>query len=126
LPVPERSKPHPSLLERFFDEIAKENNPGADVAGVAGALGVDPSHLCRAVKVATGRTPRDYIRQAKLSRGRELLFTSSVTQAALGSGFAKVSTFIALFRKCYGETPGTLKRRISFAGMSQKHFQDRA
>jgi AraC-like DNA-binding protein len=41
-----------------------------------------------------------------------MLATHSVTQAALDSGFSKVSTFISLFRKNYGETPGVFKRRM--------------
>ena len=116
--VPEKLKPHSSLLQRFFDEVARE-----DVS--ISVAGVDPCHLCRAVKAATGRTPSDYIRQAKLSRARELLVTSSVAQVALASGFAKVSAFIASFRKYYGETPGAFSRRMSLGGMPPKQFHNR-
>lgn len=110
--VPETVKPHPSLLQRFFDEIGKATVESATVSAVASALGVNPSHLCRAIKTATGRTPSEYIRRAKLARARELLVNSSVTQAGLDSGFSKISAFIALFRKHYGETPKEYKKRM--------------
>jgi len=116
--VPEVSYAHPSLLQRFFDEVDGDKEGQLTVELCARSLNVSASHLCRAIKSATGRTPSEYIRLAKLSRGRELLATHSVTQAALESGFSKVSTFISLFRKNYGETPGVFKRRMSMGQMT--------
>jgi AraC-like DNA-binding protein len=113
--VPEVLHSHPSLLQRFFDQIDQDKDGKLTVEVVAGNLNISASHLCRAVKMAAGRTPSEYIRLAKLSRARELLATHSVTDAALDSGFSKVSTFISLFRKTYGETPGVFKRRMSLS-----------
>ncbi len=114
--VPNETSRVPSLLERFFEYIRNEAANPLTVAVVAQALSVSPSHLSRAVRLATGRPPSEFIRFTKLARGRERLATSSVTRAALDSGFNKVSAFIAQFRKQYGETPGTYKRRLEMGG----------
>jgi len=103
----------PSLLQRFFDEIERTTNDVVTVEGVARRLGVSPSHLARAVKSATGRPPIELIQIRKLGRARQQLSWSSVTQAALDNGFYKVSAFIALFRRHYGETPGAYKKRLA-------------
>lgn len=113
--VPEVLHKHPSLLQRFFEQIERHKDGQLTVELVASNLNVSGSHLCRAIKMATGRTPSEYIRLSKLSRARELLATHSVTEAALDAGFSKASTFISLFRKTYGETPGVFKRRMSTA-----------
>lgn len=110
--VPDALQPHSSLLQRFFDQIEQDKDGLLTVDRVAHSLQLSASHLCRAIRSATGRTPSEYIRLAKLTRARDMLATHSVTQAALDSGFSKVSTFISLFRKNYGETPGAFKRRI--------------
>jgi AraC-like DNA-binding protein len=111
--VPEILHRHPSLLQRFFQQIEQHKGGQLTVELVATSLNVSASHLCRVIKMATGRTPSEYIRLSKLSRARELLACHSVTEAALDAGFCKTSTFIALFRKTYGETPGVFKRRMS-------------
>ncbi|PYV36704.1 MAG: hypothetical protein DMG06_30125 [Acidobacteria bacterium] len=113
--VPEVLHRHPNLLQRFFEQIEQHKDGQLTVELVATSLKVSGSHLCRAIKMATGRTPSEYIRLSKLSRARELLATHSVTEAALDAGFSKASTFISLFRKTYGETPGVFKRRMSTA-----------
>ena len=110
--VPEVPRKHPNLLQRFLQELDQDAEGRLSVEIMAQKLKVSASHLCRAVKLATGRTPSEYIRLAKLSRARDSLVNHSVTQVALDSGFGKASSFIALFRRYYGETPGAYKRRL--------------
>jgi len=111
--VPEFPRSHPNLLQRFLCELEHDKEGRLTVDLVARKLNVSASHLSRTVKLATGRSPSEYIRISKLSRARERLAETSVTEAALESGFGKVSAFIALFRKHHGETPGAWKRRLS-------------
>jgi AraC-like DNA-binding protein len=117
--VPETPQNHPNLLQRFLHELEQDNEGQLSVAMAARKLNVSTSYLCRAIKLATGRRPSEYIRLAKLSQARNLLARTSVTNAALESGFHKVSAFIELFRKHYGETPGVYRRRILVGSLSQ-------
>ncbi len=118
--IPEVSCRRPNLLQRFLQELDQDKEGQLSVEGVAGKLKVSTSYLCRVLKVATGRTPSEYIRLAKLSRARDLLATTTVTYAALESGFNKVSAFIELFRKHYGQTPGAYKRGLLSGGLTSK------
>lgn len=111
--IPDRARRAPTLLQRFLAEINDNDGTPLAVAQVARTLNVSASHLCRAIRTATGRTPSEYIRVAKLSKARERLLHVSVTQAAADCGFGKVTTFIALFHKHYGETPGAFRKRMS-------------
>jgi len=111
--IPQFPRSHPNLLQRFLTELERDQQGRLSVELVAGKLHVSASHLSRVVKLATGRSPSEYIRISRLSRARERLAETSVTQSALETGFGKVSSFIALFRKYYGETPGAYKRRLT-------------
>ncbi|MFN0170956.1 MAG: helix-turn-helix transcriptional regulator [Bryobacteraceae bacterium] len=111
--TPRTSQSPTGLVQRFFQDLEKVRSEQLNVEAVARRLRVSPSHLCRAVKSAAGRTPSEFIRIRKLSHARERLATVSVTQSALETGFTKVSAFIALFRKHFGETPGEYKRRLA-------------
>ncbi|MGH9427383.1 MAG: helix-turn-helix transcriptional regulator, partial [Terriglobia bacterium] len=114
--IPEVPNRPSTLLQRFFEEVGEDNLEQLSVGGIARKLDVSTSYLCRVIKAAAGRTPSQYIRLAKLSRARTLLDCTTVTNAALKSGFDKVSSFIELFRKHYGETPGAYKRRMIAGG----------
>jgi len=116
--IPDSFRRQPSLLQRFLKEVNESQQAPRGVQSVARSLDVSASHLCRAIKMATGRTPSEYIRLAKLSRARDRLLTMSVTQAAADSGFGKVTTFISHFHRHYGETPGAFKKRMSLDALS--------
>jgi AraC-like DNA-binding protein len=111
--VPEGPSVTSNLLQRFLDELERDRDGRLNVDEAARRLRVSPSHLSRVVRLASGRSPSEHIRMAKLGRARDRLATVSVTDAAMGCGFGKVSSFIALFRRYYGETPGEYKRRIA-------------
>jgi AraC-like DNA-binding protein len=114
--IPQFPHSHPNLLQRFLREVEQDVHGKLRVADAARRLNVSASHLSRMVKLATGRAPHEYIQLHKLARARERLAEVSVTQAALENGFGKVSTFISLFRKHHGETPGAYKRRVTLDG----------
>jgi AraC family L-rhamnose operon regulatory protein RhaS len=65
---------------------------------------------CRRV---TGRSPRWYVLEQRLDRGRELLASTPrpVTEIALEIGFSSSQHFSSAFRKLYGESPTEYRRR---------------
>jgi AraC-like DNA-binding protein len=107
--VPQRPSAHPNLVQRFLCEVEQCPSP---VNEIAQHLGVTAAYLSRSVKQATGRSPRQHILVRRLGRGRDVLANGSVTDAAREAGFAKVSAFIAQFRRCFGATPGAYQRGL--------------
>jgi len=76
----------------------------AEMADAAG-LGVTAfTEWCRRV---TGRSPRWYLLQERLARAVEMLEArrTSITDAALATGFSSSQHFSTAFRKLYGESP---------------------
>jgi AraC-like DNA-binding protein len=110
--IPDSNQAPPDLFHRFIDLVQAGTDGRRTVGDAARHLNVSPSHLSRIVKQTSGHSPGECMRIARLERARELLASLSVTEAAFDTGFGKVSSFISLFRKHYGETPGTFKRRI--------------
>ena len=102
-----------SLCQQFLCLLKTPDTLALSVHSIAGVLGVTPSHLCRSIRRATGRSPIEHLQSTKLLHARERLASMSVTRAALDSGFGKASTFIVLFRRQYGTTPGSYKKYLS-------------
>lgn len=55
----------------------------------------------------TGLTPREWLCRARLARAAMALASgATVTEAALGCGYASLSAFVAAFRRTFGVSPG--------------------
>ncbi|WP_338556541.1 helix-turn-helix domain-containing protein [Erwinia sp. E_sp_B04_7] len=80
---------------------------------LANFLGVTARQLNRAFIVGTSETASAYWRKLRLEHARKLMANSSYTINAIASasGFADASHLISWFRKQYGETPATYRKR---------------
>ncbi|MCX9150233.1 GlxA family transcriptional regulator [Pseudomonas sp. TB1-B1] len=80
---------------------------------VAEAVGTHPRQLHREFVANTQEPPANYWRKLRLDHARRLLVNTSqnVTTIALASGFSDASHFILWFRKQYGETPYSFRKR---------------
>lgn len=67
-----------------------------------------PHMLARRFLAETGLTLGAWRQRARLMRAQEILAAAGhgVTAAALKSGYANISAFIAMFKRAYGVTPG--------------------
>ncbi len=76
------------------------------VADVAREIGVSASYLCRLFAEQLGRTPRDFLINLRIERGKEYLIHTnmSVTEVCVALGY-DVSYFAKLFRRHTGLTP---------------------
>ncbi|MBD8496539.1 GlxA family transcriptional regulator [Pseudomonas syringae] len=80
---------------------------------VAQAVGTQPRQLHREFVANTQEPPANYWRKLRLDHARRLLVNTSqnITTIALGCGFSDASHFILWFRKQYGETPYSYRKR---------------
>ena len=74
---------------------------------VAMTVGISTRHLENQMQRYLYETPQQRYRLIRLRRGRELLLHSqlSITEVALATGFASISTFSRSFRQRLGVSP---------------------
>ena len=106
----------PDAVRAVGDALPGLLDAGGDVtlAGLAGVACVTPEHLCRVFKRATGRTPLETVRLARLDRAADLLKRSNlaVHQVAAAAGFRSPYHFSRRFAEGYGISPSEYRRRV--------------
>jgi AraC-like DNA-binding protein len=117
-----RSVSHPRVpepVERALAFIASQldSAPGAPLSlgDIAEAAFVTPEHLCRLFKTATGTSPSETVRLARLDRAVTLLCRSnfSVAEIATLCGFASPFHFSRRFKETYGQSPRALREAVA-------------
>jgi AraC family transcriptional regulator len=81
---------------------------------LAGLLSLSRFHFATAFKLATGRTPHDWLVGERIAKARTLLANPSmpITEIALSVGYQTPSSFSAAFRKVAGRTPSEYRRDL--------------
>lgn len=92
----------------FIDERVRENLRASQVAA---ATGFSADHVARKFKQETGRSIRDYIREAKVSEAKSLLKYSELSLAEISEllSFSSQSFFTVVFKETTGMTPGQFR-----------------
>ncbi|MBQ4258883.1 MAG: helix-turn-helix transcriptional regulator [Lachnospiraceae bacterium] len=94
----------------YMDEHLKES---ISVVNLADAAGVSVNTLERHFKDVFGITPVVMLRKKRLVESTKYLrANSTVSEAAMESGFTDYSNYIQLFRRTYGMTPLQYKKKI--------------
>jgi AraC-like DNA-binding protein len=77
------------------------------VADLAERMSLSPSAFAALFRESTGRSPYAFVKEMRLTRGRELLLSGEATVAAISRavGYSSPSHFINEFRKRYGLSP---------------------
>ena len=71
------------------------------------AAGCSVTYLTKVFRRHTGKTIHEYLTECRISSAERLLHDgATVTEACYGSGFGSCSSFIKVFRKYTGTTPG--------------------
>ena len=74
---------------------------------------ISPATLNRWFRKYIHISPRQFLESKKLAYAKQLLHNgSSVTEAAMQSGFSDCSYFIAVFKKKFGTTPTAYKKQL--------------
>lgn len=84
------------------------------LAELAALVDLSRFHFCRALRLATGHTPHQWLMRARMERARRLLAdpSLSVTDIALSVGYETPSAFTASFRRIVGMTPSQFRRSL--------------
>lgn len=110
---------NPDAVERalafLYAQLESDAAAPVTLEMLAAAACVSPEHLCRVFKSATGRTPLETVRLARLDRAALLLSHTnySVAQVAALTGFASPFHFSRAFRAAYGLAPRQLQQAVA-------------
>lgn len=94
------------IMEIIRKNLSAEN---LSVNGIAEQVGVTPSHLSRYFKHQMGTGVLEYIHQSRVELAKDMLKNSpevKIRDVAVKSGFCNITTFIRVFKKYEGMTPG--------------------
>ena len=103
-------------LERILEFIRKNlSDENLSVNGIAEQMGVSPSHLSRYFKHQMGNGVLEYIHQSRVNLAKDLLKNApeiKIRDVAARSGFCNITTFIRVFKKYEGVTPGQYREAL--------------
>jgi transcriptional regulator GlxA family with amidase domain len=87
---------------------------GVSLAAMAAIAGLQRRTFLRRFASATGMTPLEYCRGARIARARELLISGDTPQKAIAQslGYKDVASFARVFRKATGSAPGAYRKRF--------------
>lgn len=100
-------------VQRAINFMREHLDSSLTIKAVAEAVGTHPRQLHREFVANTQEPPANYWRKLRLAHARRLLVNTSqkITSIALACGFSDASHFILWFRKEYGETPYSFRKR---------------
>lgn len=104
-------------LSEWIKQYINENywNPDLNISQTANYFNRTPSYLSSIFKEQTNESLLQYINMVRITKAEQLLKQgSSVTETAEKVGFRESGTFIRVFKKYMGVTPGQLKKTSIF------------
>ncbi|ULN65462.1 AraC family transcriptional regulator [Vibrio gigantis] len=94
--------------KRFIEEYYPEK---IDLDDLAKAAFMSRFHYIRVFKQVYGVTPRNYLKDMRISKAKELLKQgNSVTDTCMNVGYESLATFSATFKKSTSYSPKEYKR----------------
>jgi AraC-like DNA-binding protein len=107
-----RNRSAPVWLPRALQFVRANLSSSLSVQTVSAAAGISPSRLAHAFRAATGRTLREYVREARVGAAAHALRTTSrsVADIALSLGFYDQSHLCRAFKTLKRLTPLEYRR----------------
>lgn len=101
----------PPALQHMYQYISKNYDKDISLNGIADQLQMDPSYLSKLIKQDKGLSFIDFLTKLRLEKARELLADSplSVNEVSLKVGYVNTQSFIRMFKKSEGVTPGRFR-----------------
>lgn len=111
--TPGEKTPYPNYVSSALRIINdRYSDPDLSVSLIAQETGVTPDYLSRQFKLLTGVGVQEYLRRYRFAKATELLISGvSVSDVAVGVGFASLSNFSREFKKELGVTPSAYARQ---------------
>lgn len=108
-----------SPLRPWQETVAKQMmldhlDTGISVTVLADACALSRSHFTRKFKASTHLSPKEWLRQQRIDKSKQLLESSRMmlTQIAVECGFSDQPHFCRTFSKAEGMTPLAWQRRM--------------
>lgn len=114
----ERISAEHGLPEYQYEQVRKSKKFMEDrysekinLEGLAQEACMSRFHFIRIFRLVYGMTPRQYLRDVRILKAKELLKNGiSVSQACLEVGYESLSTFSAVFKRGTGYTPRAYRK----------------
>ena len=102
-----------STLGPLLMHIQARLDEDLGLAALARKAGYSPFHLQRAFRAFVGETPKAYVERLRLERAAVRLWLQggNILGVALDCGFRTAEGFLRAFRRRFGVTPSTYRRR---------------
>lgn len=100
------------LKEELLAHIdAFYTDPNLSLAGISQHFSLHPSYLSRFFKEQTGDSLSEYLNRYRMAKAKQLLLQDEVVVKNVGEavGIPSISTFIRMFKKYEGITPGVYR-----------------
>ena len=103
-----------AYLRRARDLLDREYAEPLNVALMARAALMSPSHFSRRFREAYGETPYGYLQTRRVERAMALLRRGdlSVTDVCMAVGFTSLGSFSSTFTRLVGEPPSAYRARV--------------
>ncbi|MCU6710956.1 helix-turn-helix domain-containing protein [Paenibacillus sp. J5C_2022] len=95
------------LHNRYHEDVSQEQ--------LAEQLNISSSYLSVSFKEKTGKNFSEYLNELRIGRAKELLKHSSmkIQEVSSNIGYQNANSFIRMFKKVTGHTPGEYRRQLS-------------
>ena len=111
----ERALRNDRRIKQMLQYIHEHYGENLTAADIAQAASVSESECLRCFRHAINASPSQYLKQFRVQKAAELLKSSSLPTADIGSlcGFQDASYFAKTFRNLTGQTPSAYRKRFS-------------
>ncbi|SDD89320.1 Helix-turn-helix domain-containing protein [Paenibacillus sp. UNCCL117] len=105
-------KPKDDVIDYVLQTIERGYGDDISLDQIAERLQLSSAYLSVYVKEKTGRNFIDHLNRIRIRKAKELLVTSELSIQSIGEhiGYRNVTSFIRMFKKLTGETPGEFRK----------------
>ncbi|MFB8375466.1 AraC family transcriptional regulator [Paenibacillus taichungensis] len=102
------------MVEEIIQYIHEHFNESISLESLAEQWNYSIQYLSKQFKLRTGRSPIEYVIQARMAKAKELMIRTDATAQEIASsvGYSDVFYFTRLFKKQVGMTPGQYKKKM--------------
>ncbi|OAX47535.1 AraC family transcriptional regulator [Paenibacillus sp. AD87] len=102
------------MVEEIIQYIHEHFNQSISLESLAEQWNYSIQYLSKQFKLRTGRSPIEYVIQARMAKAKELMIRTDATAQEIASsvGYSDVFYFTRLFKKQVGMTPGQYKKKM--------------